>query len=152
MNVQSVLKLYKSAIVPLCCKNDCKLNTVGSNNIVVLDIDRLSDDVRSDCLVFQLQDNKLNIGICEMKSKDQKANKIIQQLTASGNLALTICHKHFPKINYQIIFILLVKSYKSSAHTILSGTRIKIEGKKRHIRLHKCGDKFQHIVNKENQL
>ena len=121
---------------------------------MVLDMDKdiLSDMVRSDCLVFHLASGNLNIGVCEMKSKHLDASKIEQQLSDSADFVLTICHDCFPKTQYKIIPILLVKNYKSSAHTILTNIRIKVAGRKYHIRLYTCGSKFQHILNKEKRF
>ena len=151
MNVKSALGRYEKAIVPSCCKNKCKLVTAGLNNVAVLDMDKgiQPNMVRSDCLVFHLTGKNLYIGICEMKSRHLDAYKIEQQLTASADFSLTICRICFPKIPYKVIPILLVKHYRSSAHTILTNIKIKMDGRKYHIRLYTCGSKFQHILNKE---
>lgn len=134
MNVSLALKSYENAIVQSCCKKGCKLNTLGLSNIVILDIDNMlalaanntSNDVRADCLVFYLAGGYLNVGVCEMKSHDQKASKIVEQLYAGVSLALTVCRNHFPKMRYKIIPILLAKNYKSSAYTVLSKSKINI--------------------------
>lgn len=154
MNVKTALNPYKNAIVPSCCKKKCKLDTAKLSNVVVLDMDKdiLSNMPRSDCLVFHLDNEHLNIGVCEMKSKHLDASKIEQQLSASANFALAICRDCFPKIQYKIIPILLVKNYKSSTHTILTNIKIKVEGRKYYIRLHTCGNRFQYILNKEKRF
>lgn len=157
MKVNLALKPYENAIVQSCCKKGCKLDTLGLSNIAILDIDNIStlavnnisNDVRADCLVFHLAGRNLSVGVCEMKSRDQKASKIVEQLCAGVSLALTVCRAHFPQMRYKIIPILLAKSYKSSAYTILSASKINIEGRKQSIRLHKCSDKFQQILKKE---
>lgn len=151
MNIKSALHPYEKAIVSSCCKNKCKLDTARLNNVVVLDMDKdiMSNTVRSDCLVFHMTGGALNVGVCEMKSRHLDATKIEQQLTTSANFSLNICHNCFPKITYKIIPILLAKSYKSSAHTILTKTKIKVDGKKYYIRLHRCDSKFQYILNQE---
>ena len=157
MNVNLALKPYKNAIVQSCCKNGCKLDTYGLSNIAILDmdnmpalaVDNISNDVRADCLVFHLAGGNLSVGICEMKGRDQKASKIVEQLCAGVGLALIVCRNHFPKMRHTIIPILLAKNYKSSAYTILSKSKINIEGRKQPIRLHKCSDKFQQILKKD---
>lgn len=157
MNVKLALKPYENAIVPSCCKKGCKLDTLGLANTAILDMDNMpvlavddiSNDVRADCLVFHLAGKNLSVGVCELKSRDQRASKIVEQLSAGARLALTVCHTRFSKTRYKIIPILLAKSYKPSAYTILSESKINIEGRKQSIRLRKCGDKFQQVLKKD---
>ena len=146
MSVQSALGPYKSAIVPSCCEEGCKLNTAGMQNTVILDEDLLSTEIRADCLIFNLGLD-LNIGVCELKSKSLDVCKIQEKLTNSTDRALEICRSQFPGIPHHVIPILLTKGYKNySAYTRLTATKIKIEGKKHRIMLKRCGYKFSKII------
>ena len=114
-------------------------------NLIILDENMLSQNTRADCLIFCL-DGDLTIGICELKSKYLKVDKIQQQLNNSSAHALKICQSQFPGIHHHFIPILLAKHYKISTYKKLSETKIRIEGKEHRIMLNKCGDKFSEIL------
>lgn len=146
MNVKSMLKSYENAFVSACCKGGCRLKTHDMANTVILDVDQLSRNTRSDCLIFSL-DRILIIGVRELKSKHLDVTKIEEQINSSIKLALKIRKPCFPDSRYRVIPILLAKAYKQgSVHGRLKRTKIKINGKNFSIRLKKCGDMFSGMV------
>ncbi len=146
--VSSIRRKYP--FVTDCNEQGCKLGLTGLNqkNSVILKGEEVrvsSNDPVCDRIVFK-ENSSFMLGIVELKSKNPKASKIIDQINGGLELTFSIIEKSgFNNLNPSVILIVLAKSINGKFERDKLRKPIKFKGKKIFIVLENCGDSFTRI-------
>lgn len=128
----------------------CKLKLNASHEHVVLKGEKICIDRKiCDCIIFVNQNNKLIVGIVELKSKHIDASGIKEQLTNGSKSALKILKKCPGTYDESEFYpIVLAKGWgRASRHAMIRNTKIQFGSEKRRIITKKCGDSFLEIIS-----
>lgn len=123
-----------------------KLN--GLNNYIILKGEKVCAGRKICDFIIFARNDRVIIGIVELKSKTIHANEIKQKLTNGSEIALDILEKNCGKqIDYEIYHLVLCKSWHPSEYKAITSRKITLKGKKYFIIPKRCGSRFSEIIS-----
>ena len=131
-----------------CCNERCNIRVNVGKNFVILKGEMIAGtpaEKMCDCIIF-LDDKK--IVLVELKSRVLEPSKISEKFIKSAEKSISIATSFDRKGTFRLFLILLAKSYSdNSAYDRLRRSKLKIHGKKYHIRFGRCGCSLDSFVN-----
>lgn len=129
-----------------CSERGCKLKT-GGLNCVIINAEKHranANESMCDCIVF-VDNKRIVVGICELKSGGVDVRQVEKQLRAGVNLAEKICATHVKGAKPRMIPILL--THPSPIDTLkLSVTKVRVCGRDRSIVQRPCNTRMSDIM------
>lgn len=137
MSLAKVRNSYKTRVK--CSEQGCALKTGGLDCVIIDSQAHQKPGAKMcDCIVVADCDVML-IGVCELKSGSYKPQHVRAQLEGGIQLAEDICKTCFGSCGYRIVPILLTNHTKRIENTMISRTKVYINGKKYAIQRKNCG-------------
>ncbi|MGQ4915467.1 MAG: hypothetical protein ACP6IU_12095 [Candidatus Asgardarchaeia archaeon] len=152
MNVISYIrKTYSHAVIKRCSESGCRLITDRNlGEYIILKGERLLENKKAcDCILICLRNDKLTIGIIELKSRTTHVNEVVEKLYNCSEFVLSLIDDFYNKkssIGYELIHIVLSKGRSSSEFQMMKNRKIKLKGRKYDIIFKNCNTSFSEII------
>jgi len=139
---------FTHAAMARCSEQHCELRLGGLSHYVVLKGERVCPDRKMcDCIVFVMMDDRMIIGIVELKSRTAHAREVIEKLTNASKSALKILDECGDRlVGLEFYHLVLSKRWNSSEYRVITGHKVSVRGKKYHIIPKRCGTSFAAVM------
>jgi hypothetical protein len=129
---------HHNLIIRRCSEKGCRLRVDNLGNHVIIKGERLYRQCKiCDCIVIT-EENK--IALVELKGKTAHVNQIFEKLENCAEAASTLVveNNQNPR-DFKLCFVVLCKNWRVSEYRLITGHRIRHQGKKYDIYAKKSG-------------
>jgi hypothetical protein len=148
MSVLDCIKNNNSDVIKNHCEDSgCQLKFNGLSKYVILKGDEIHRNCKMcDCIIFVEQDNRIIIGVVELKSKTIHVNEVKEKLENGSKTAFDIIKECGNKNKLDFCFLVLHKGINGSTFKLLSKKKIEVNGRKHNILIKSCGFSFLNAI------